>query len=110
MSSLVSEEEQNSIDRLEENFLNWIRNASIFFITGVAMLGFKVLRKIAYWIFILSIFLLIITEFDYLAERQLLGERGFKVPYLLDLLWVVTIAAIFLMLWLLFEFFHNKRI
>lgn len=105
MSTLRSDEEQTAIDRLEENFLNWIRNASIFFITGVAMLSFEKLRKIAYWVLIVSIVLLVITELDYITERQLLVERGFAVPYRLDSLWFITIFAIFLVVWLIYEFF-----
>lgn len=105
MSNLRSNEEETAIDRLEENFLNWIRNASIFFITGVAMLSFEKLQKVAYWVLIVSIVLLVITELDYIAERQLLIDRKFEVPYRLDWLWFITIFAIFLIVWLFYEFF-----
>ncbi len=68
-------------------------------------MSFEKGQKIAYWVFIVSIVLLVITELDYIGERQLLTDRGFTVPYRLDWLWFITIFAIFLIVWLLYEFF-----
>ncbi len=74
-------------DRLEEIFLNWIRNAFIFFIAGVTLYNFvdygATFSVVA---FLITIYLLLISISDYMDERNRLSEIGIEV-YLMTL-WI----------------------
>nr|QBK93605.1 MAG: uncharacterized protein LCPAC404_03090 [Pithovirus LCPAC404] len=81
---------RDELNQLELTFLNWIRNAVLFFAIALVIVGFgkhNYFYAIAF--LIIGIVLLIITDVDYLVERNRIGTTLPRLDYL-----AVTTAAV----------------
>nr|QBK91774.1 MAG: uncharacterized protein LCPAC304_01120 [Pithovirus LCPAC304] len=87
----------------ETLYLDWIRNIGIFIVAAIAFLSFLGTHDLAFWIFVVSLFLLIIAQIDYFFQRQALVERGIDIPVRIDLLWVGSTGVFFILLWTLWK-------
>ena len=85
----------NEVQQLEDNFLAWITAASIFLAIGVVIKSYKNYGNY-YFIafFFIGISLLIVTDADYLKERERLNDKNLEVFPRLDILFILILAAI----------------
>lgn len=72
----------------ETLYLDWIRNIAIFVVAALALLTLIGMEDIAYWLFVLSLYLLIIAQVDYFHQRSNLVENNINIPLRIDLLWI----------------------
>jgi len=85
------------VQQLENNFLAWITAASIFLAIGVVIKNYKDYGKYYFIAFFsIGIALLIITNLDYLKEREKLTEQKLEVFPRLDQLFILISVAIIL--------------
>ncbi|GAH12736.1 unnamed protein product, partial [marine sediment metagenome] len=75
----------DEVQQLENNFLAWITMASIFLAIGVVIKSYEDYGNY-YFVafFLIGIGLLVITNMDYISERQELSDKGFKIFKRLD--------------------------
>ena len=92
------------ITAFESLYLDWIRNIGVFVVGAIALAHLGPTRDIAFWIFMLSIFLLIVIQVDYFIERENLVNQGIEIPVRLDWLWIGTTALLIIVLWLVWKF------
>ena len=91
----------------ETLYLDWLRNIGIFIVAAIAFLSFLGTRDLAFWIFMLSLFLLIVAQIDYFVQRQDLVARGVDIPVRIDLLWAGSTGLFFILLWSLWKMEHS---
>lgn len=88
MSLVTSIGESTEIVTFEALYLDWFRNITILYVAAVALMSFSHLTYLAFWTFIISLFLLIVLQVDYIIERERLVSKGLDIPNRLDWLWV----------------------
>lgn len=88
MSLVTSIGESTEIVTFEALYLDWFRNITILYVAAVALMSFTHLIYLAFWTFIISLFLLIVLQVDYIIERERLVSKGLDIPNRLDWLWV----------------------
>ncbi len=94
---------ENALVAFETLYLDWIRNIGIFMVAAIAFLAFLGTHSISFWLFVVSLFLLVVAQIDYFFQRQALVERGIDIPVRIDLLWVGSTGVFFLLLWILWR-------
>lgn len=87
----------------ETIYLDWVRNITIFLTAAIALLAFLQTHDIAYWLVMLSIFLLIVAQVDFFSQRQNLATQGVDIPLRIDFLWVGSTAFLLILIWVLWK-------
>ena len=95
MSLVTPVRESTEIVTFEALYLDWFRNITVLYVAAVALMPFSHLTFLSFCVFIISLFLLIVIQVDYLIERERLVNKGFDIPSRLDWLWV-GITALFI--------------
>ena len=72
----------------ETIYLDWFRNITVIYVAAIALMSFESWRYLAFWIFIVALFLIIVVQVDYLLDREKLVHRGIEIPTRLDWLWI----------------------
>lgn len=94
----------------ETIYLDWIRNVTIFIVAAIAFLSFLGTHDLAYWITVLSVFILVVAQIDYFWQREELTNKGINIPLRIDLLWVGSTAFLIILIWILCKIDFEKNI
>jgi len=95
--------ELDLVKDFEDNLSGWVRNSFIFFVAGIGLHVFtKEGHAFALIAFALTIYLLIVTLYEYWQERQYINDLGLNIPKRLDLIAIALITAALLTMWILY--------
>jgi len=101
---LIATSNANSVSAeiaiFEALYLDWIRNIGIFTVGAITLSVYSPTKEIAFWVFIISLFLFVVVQVDYFIEREKLVNVGIEMPIRLDLLWILTTALLFITIWI----------
>jgi len=89
----------NESSIFEALYLDWVRNIGIFIVAAIALSVYPPTKEMAFWIFIISIFLFVVIQIDYLVEREQLVSKGINIPIRIDWLWILATSLLFITIW-----------
>lgn len=91
----------------ETIYLDWFRNVTILLTASIALLAFLQTHDVAYWLAIISLFLLIVAQVDFFSQRQNLISQGVDIPLRIDFLWIGSTAFLLILVWVLWKMGNN---
>jgi len=92
----------------ETIYIDSVRNVALFIAISIALLAFLKTHDVAFWLTIISVFLLLVIQVDFFSQRQNLVSQGVDIPLRIDMLWIGSTAFLLILLWLLWKMTEVK--